>query len=130
MDVINLVIGSGLTTFIIVLAVAFILLFGWLMMLVDCAKRKFDKKLLWLILLILFNLISAWFYYFFVKRKGSGEAALSEKKESSTVRIEIKNAGEPVKEEKPAKFMQLQSHEENEEDGKTLEELQNMSSNK
>lgn len=48
----------------------FLLLFGfWLWMLIDCAKREFDDKALWIILLIFLNFIAAILYYFIVKRK-------------------------------------------------------------
>ncbi len=48
----------------------FLLLFAfWLWMLIDCAKREFDDKALWIILLIFLNFIAAVLYYFIVKRK-------------------------------------------------------------
>lgn len=48
----------------------FLLLFVfWLWMLIDCAKREFDDKALWIILLIFLNFIAAVLYYFVVKRK-------------------------------------------------------------
>lgn len=48
----------------------FILLFVfWLWMLIDCAKREFDDKALWIILLIFLSFIAAVLYYFIVKRK-------------------------------------------------------------
>ena len=48
----------------------FLLLFiFWLWMLIDCAKREFDDKALWIILLIFLNFIAAILYFFIVKRK-------------------------------------------------------------
>ncbi len=48
----------------------FLLLFVfWLWMLIDCVKREFDDKALWIILLIFLNFIAAFLYYFIVKRK-------------------------------------------------------------
>jgi len=48
----------------------FLLLFVfWLWMLIDCVKREFDNKALWIILLIFLNFIAAVLYYFIVKRK-------------------------------------------------------------
>lgn len=48
----------------------FLLLFVfWLWMLIDCAKREFDDKALWVILLIFLNFIAAILYFFIVKRK-------------------------------------------------------------
>jgi hypothetical protein len=41
----------------------------WLWMLIDCAKREFDDKALWIILLIFLNFIAAILYFFIVKRK-------------------------------------------------------------
>ncbi|MBU2081167.1 PLDc N-terminal domain-containing protein [Patescibacteria group bacterium] len=47
-----------------------ILLFAfWLWMLIDCVKREFDDKALWIILLIFLNSIAAILYFFIVKRK-------------------------------------------------------------
>ena len=48
----------------------FLLLFVfWFWMLIDCAKREFDDKALWIILLIFLNFIAAILYFFIVKRK-------------------------------------------------------------
>lgn len=48
----------------------FLLLFAfWLWMLIDCAKREFDDRALWIILLIFLNVIAAILYFFIVKRK-------------------------------------------------------------
>lgn len=48
----------------------FFLLFAFsLWMLIDCIKREFDDKALWIILLIFLNFIAAILYYFIVKRK-------------------------------------------------------------
>jgi hypothetical protein len=41
----------------------------WLWMLIDCAKREFDDKALWIIMLIFLNFIAAVLYFFIVKRK-------------------------------------------------------------
>lgn len=41
----------------------------WLWMLIDCAKREFDDKALWIILLVFFNFFAAIFYFFIIKRK-------------------------------------------------------------
>lgn len=40
-----------------------------LWMLIDCVKREFDNKALWIILLIFLNFIAAILYFFIVKRK-------------------------------------------------------------
>jgi len=41
----------------------------WFWMLIDCIKREFDGKVLWIILLIFLGFLPAVFYYFIVKRK-------------------------------------------------------------
>ena len=41
----------------------------WLWMLIDCVKREFDDKALWVILLIFLSFFAAVLYYFIVKRK-------------------------------------------------------------
>lgn len=46
-----------------------ILFIFWLWMLIDCAKREFDDKALWIILLIFLNFLAAILYFFIVKRK-------------------------------------------------------------
>lgn len=46
-----------------------VLFIFWLWMLIDCAKREFDDKALWIILLIFLNFLAAILYFFIVKRK-------------------------------------------------------------
>jgi len=41
----------------------------WIWMLVDCAKRNFDQKTLWIVLLLVLGWIGAIAYFFAVKRK-------------------------------------------------------------
>lgn len=41
----------------------------WLWMLIDCIRRDFGDKTLWIILLVFLNILGAILYYFFVKRK-------------------------------------------------------------
>jgi len=48
----------------------FLILFAfWLWMLIDCIKREFDDKALWIILIIFLSFIGVILYFFFVKRK-------------------------------------------------------------
>jgi len=48
----------------------FLILFVfWLWMLIDCIKREFDDRALWVILLIFLNFIAAILYFFIIKRK-------------------------------------------------------------
>lgn len=42
----------------------------WLIMLIDCIKREFDQKALWIILILVLGIVGAILYYFMVKRKG------------------------------------------------------------
>jgi len=45
----------------------------WILMIVDCAKRKFkndNDKIVWIVLLALTHLLGATIYYFVVKRNG------------------------------------------------------------
>jgi len=55
--------------FIIVGPIFLLLFVFWLWMLIDCAKRDFDDKALWIILLIFLNFIAAALYLFIIKRK-------------------------------------------------------------
>jgi len=41
----------------------------WVWMLVDCAKRNFDQKTLWIVLLLVLGWVGAIAYFFAVKRK-------------------------------------------------------------
>jgi hypothetical protein len=41
----------------------------WLWMLVDCIKRNFEDKNLWIVLLLFFSLVAAILYYFLIKKK-------------------------------------------------------------
>lgn len=55
--------------FIFVVPILILLFAFWLWMLIDCVKREFDDKALWIILLVFLNFIAAIMYYFIVKRK-------------------------------------------------------------
>ena len=62
--------GVGLIIFWIVGMIIGLLLFIlWLLMLIDCIKRDFSQKTLWIVLLIVLGWIGAVIYYFAVKRK-------------------------------------------------------------
>src|SRR3989344_3636477 len=56
LTIILIIIGLALTAF-------------WIWMIVDCAKRKFDKKVMWLLLIIILGIIPAIIYFFIIKRK-------------------------------------------------------------
>lgn len=49
----------------------FIIIFSafWLWMLIDCAKRQFEDKTMWILLIIFFNFIGAILYYFMMRKK-------------------------------------------------------------
>ena len=47
-----------------------IILFGfWLWMLIDCLKRKFKDKIVWVVVMILLGPLGSILYYFLVKNK-------------------------------------------------------------
>ena len=43
----------------------------WIWMLIDCLKREFNDKVLWILILLLTGILGAILYYFLVKRKGT-----------------------------------------------------------
>jgi len=48
----------------------FLLFFAfWLLMLIDCIKRNFEDKALWVVLMLFLNIIASILYYFMIKRK-------------------------------------------------------------
>lgn len=52
-------------------ALAIYLFVFWIMMIIDCAKRKFktdSEKVVWILILIFLGLLGAIIYYFVVKR--------------------------------------------------------------
>lgn len=55
--------------FLIAGPICLILGIFWLWMLIDCSKRNFKDKAVWVILLIFLNILGAILYYFLVKRK-------------------------------------------------------------
>ncbi len=67
-------IGVGLMIlWIIFMLVGLALFVLWLWMLIDCVKRPFDKKTMWIVLIIILGWIGAIAYFFVVKRKKVGE---------------------------------------------------------
>lgn len=69
--------GFGLLGIAIVLAVLVVPFAFWVMMVIDCTKREWPEKNMWLIVLWLslffgLYLVSALLYYFLVKRKDVG----------------------------------------------------------
>lgn len=46
-----------------------VLFIFWLWMLIDCIKRDFEDRTLWIVLIIFLNIIAAVLYYFLIKRK-------------------------------------------------------------
>jgi len=68
----------GFAALIIVLALGFLIF--WILMLIDCAKRDWPDKNMWIIilavsLLIQLHWLAAAMYYFMVKRPGLGAIA-------------------------------------------------------
>lgn len=67
---------TGIFIFIIVLIV-FVLVLGvfWIWMLIDCIKREFDNKALWIIIIVLIGVLGAIIYYFAIKRPNATKQA-------------------------------------------------------
>lgn len=72
----NIAFGAGLigTFFILLMMGIFFAAFVfWILMLIDCVKRKFKKdteKIVWVLVIIYTGIIGALIYYFIVKNKG------------------------------------------------------------
>jgi NADH:ubiquinone oxidoreductase subunit 6 (subunit J) len=65
-----IVLGIGFLI-LIILALAIFLFVLWIMMIVDCAQRKFkeeNEKIIWILVIVLASYIGAIIYYFVVKR--------------------------------------------------------------
>jgi len=58
--------GAFFVVFIIVIALCIIF---WIWMLIDCAKRQFNDKLVWILIILLVGTLGAIIYYFVIKRK-------------------------------------------------------------
>ena len=56
---------------IFLIILPFIIIFGafWLWMLIDCARRQFEDKTMWILLILFFNVIGAILYFFTVRKK-------------------------------------------------------------
>ena len=69
--------GVGFTFLVILFAIAIIgfaifLFVFWILMIVDCATRKFKndiEKVVWILILIFVHILGAIIYYFVVKRQ-------------------------------------------------------------
>jgi hypothetical protein len=62
----------GLFFGLAVFAVSIFALVFWILMLVDCVKRKFkeeSEKIIWILVLVFTGIIGALIYYFIVKNK-------------------------------------------------------------
>jgi type VI protein secretion system component VasK len=64
------ILGVLLVLFIIAIAIwAFVF---WILMIIDCATRKFKdniEKVVWIIVIVFLHILGALIYYFVVKRK-------------------------------------------------------------
>ena len=66
--------SKGMLTVMVIMFAIFIPLFlaffgFWLWMLIDCIKKQFEDKVLWIILIAILGLLGAVLYFFLVKRK-------------------------------------------------------------
>lgn len=63
-------VGSNVALTVIPFFVLFIALtIFWVMMLIDCIRRDFKDKVVWVLLFLFFGYLGAILYYFLVKRK-------------------------------------------------------------
>jgi hypothetical protein len=73
MEIATLSIGIGIALLVLaIIALAVFVFIFWILMLIDCAKRKFKtdiEKIVWILIIIFVGLIGAIIYYFVVKRK-------------------------------------------------------------
>ncbi len=63
--------GFGLLLVLLIIIVPVLAVVFWIVMLVDCLKRKFrekNDKLVWTIVIVFLSFIGALIYYFIVKR--------------------------------------------------------------
>lgn len=63
------------------LGIVFLIVFGlggafWVWMLIDCIRRGFTDKTMWILLLVFLNILGAILYYFMIKRKDKKDALL------------------------------------------------------
>jgi uncharacterized BrkB/YihY/UPF0761 family membrane protein len=61
---------------LICVGIAIFALVFWILMLVDCIKRKFkddNERIIWVLVIIFTQLIGALIYYFIVKNKKKGK---------------------------------------------------------
>jgi len=75
MNFMNMMFGFGILGLFFGLIIAAFWIWAfvfWILMIVDCVKRKFhedSEKVVWILVLIFTNLIGALIYYFVVKNK-------------------------------------------------------------
>ena len=68
--------GAAVALFMLVIgALILASLVIWIWMLVDCIRRDFNEKALWLLIILLTGIIGAIVYYFVVKRPADSEYA-------------------------------------------------------
>tara|TARA_Y100000310_G_C20659484_1_gene803892 strand:- start:1206 stop:1457 length:252 start_codon:yes stop_codon:yes gene_type:complete len=62
----------GLILLFMMITIPLALLIFWILMIIDCIKRKFkeeSEKIIWILILIFLGVIGATLYYFIIKRK-------------------------------------------------------------
>lgn len=73
MAAIGLALGISIVLLVVAIFALVILSFVfWILMIVDCAKRKFkneNDRVVWILVIVLAQLIGAIIYYFVVKKK-------------------------------------------------------------
>jgi len=75
MHFIDMIFGFGVVAlffYLIAIGISILAFVFWILMLVDCVKRKFkedSEKIIWILVLIFTGIIGALIYYFVVKHK-------------------------------------------------------------
>ena len=57
-----------LIIWVLIAAVAIVLSVFWIMMLIDCAKREFKDKVVWILIILFAGFIGAILYYYIIKK--------------------------------------------------------------
>lgn len=79
MNFLGIFVGFGMLAILFWLLIGLISILAfifWIMMLVDCVKRKFPEsaeKIVWILVLIFLQVLGALIYYFIVKDSGSNK---------------------------------------------------------
>jgi len=65
----NYITGLGIVILALIGIIVISISIFWVWMIIDCVKRKFKDKVVWIIVLIFTHILGASLYYFYIKRK-------------------------------------------------------------